>query len=225
MLSHAGAVAKTYAFAPGAVRWIGLAPAGLVVQVAGAKVEIHRGSATRTVQLKPNAIVLDYAEGRILYRVGQTFWLQVRSRPARTRCSLQGSRKHPIAADARHARSRLGAGHASSTGSAPSASRRSRFTARSPPMTRSTRARRYGSRHGADRIAAIPLFADLSPEDVEQAGRRSRPSSTSRPARSHVGRRVRPRAVRRRGGNRRRPHRRSGRPDRRRRATSSARSP
>ena len=49
---------------------------GLVVQVRGAKVEIHRGAATRTVQLKPNAIVLDYAEGRILYRVGQTFWLR-----------------------------------------------------------------------------------------------------------------------------------------------------
>jgi hypothetical protein len=97
VLDGGGSVAKTYAFAPGAVRWIGLAPAGLVVQVPGAKVEIHRGATTRTVQLKPNAIVLDYAEGRILYRVGQTFWLRQVATGTDTQL-LQGSRKERIAA-------------------------------------------------------------------------------------------------------------------------------
>ena len=97
MLNHAGAVARTYAFAPGAVRWIGLAPAGLVVQLPGAKVEIHRGAATRTVQLKPNAIVLDYAEGRILYRVGQTFWLR-HVGVGHGHQLLRGRAQHPIVA-------------------------------------------------------------------------------------------------------------------------------
>ena len=97
VLDHSGVVAKSYAFAPGTVRWIGLAPGGLLVQVPGAKVEIHRGAATRTVQLKPNAIVLDYAEGRILYRVGQTFWLRNVATGADTQL-LQGSRRQPIAA-------------------------------------------------------------------------------------------------------------------------------
>ena len=92
-----GSVATTYPFPPGAVRWLRLAPAGLVVQVPGAKVEIHRGTATRTVQLKQNAIVLDYAEGRILYRVGQTFWLRQVSTGVDT-VLLQGSRRHAITA-------------------------------------------------------------------------------------------------------------------------------
>jgi len=97
VLSNSGAVARMYAFAPGAVRWIGLAPAGLLVQVPGAKVEIHRGAATRTVQLERNAIVLDYAEGRLLYRVGQTFWLRHIASGTAVQL-LQGSRQQPIAA-------------------------------------------------------------------------------------------------------------------------------
>jgi hypothetical protein len=95
VLDGGGSVVKTYTFAPGAVRWIGLAPSGLLVQVAGAKVEIHRGAATRTVQLKQNAIVLDYAEGRILYRVGQTFWLRRVAKGQDVKL-LQGSRSHRI---------------------------------------------------------------------------------------------------------------------------------
>lgn len=97
VLDGGGSVVKTYPFAPGAVRWIGLAPSGLVVQIAGAKVEIQRGAVTRTVQLKPNAIVVDYAEGRILYRVGQTFWVRHVGSATDTRL-LQGSRKLPIVA-------------------------------------------------------------------------------------------------------------------------------
>ncbi len=96
VLDGGGSVVKTYPFPPGAARWIRLAPGGLVVQVPGAKVEIHRGTATHVVQLKPNAIALDYAEGRILYRVGQTFWLRHVSSGVDTEL-LQGSRRHPLA--------------------------------------------------------------------------------------------------------------------------------
>jgi hypothetical protein len=95
VLDGGGSVVATYPFQLGAVRWIRLAPGGLLVQVPGAKVEIHRGAAVRTIQLKPNAIALDYAEGRILYRVGQTFWLRQISTGTDT-ILLQGSRRQPI---------------------------------------------------------------------------------------------------------------------------------
>jgi hypothetical protein len=95
VLDRGGSLVRTYAFPPGAVRWIGLAPAGLLVQLPGAKVEIHRGDATRTVQLRANAIVLDYAEGRLLYRVAQTFWLRHLATGVETKL-LQGSRRERI---------------------------------------------------------------------------------------------------------------------------------
>jgi hypothetical protein len=97
VLNGSGAVAATYSFAPGQVKWIGLAPAGLVVQLPGGKVEIRSRTQTRTAQLKPNAIVLDYAEGRILYRVGQTLWLRQVGSGSEAQL-LQGSRRQPIAA-------------------------------------------------------------------------------------------------------------------------------
>ena len=97
VLDGSGLAAKTYAFGSTPVRWIGLAPAGLLVQVPGARVEIHRGAATRTVQLKANAIVLDYAEGRLLYRVAQTFWLRDVASGTDTQL-LHGSRRQPVVA-------------------------------------------------------------------------------------------------------------------------------
>jgi hypothetical protein len=97
ILDADGSVARTYEFEPGEVRWIALAPAGLLVQVAGASVEIHRGDATRTVELRPNSIALDYADGSLLYRVGQTYWLRGVGRGNETPL-LQGSRKRPIEA-------------------------------------------------------------------------------------------------------------------------------
>jgi len=97
VLDGGGSVAGTYSFQPGAARWIALAPAGLLVQVADGTVEIHRGAAKQTVQLKPNGMALDYAEGSLLYRVGQTFWLRDVARGTDT-LLLQGSRRHPIAA-------------------------------------------------------------------------------------------------------------------------------
>jgi hypothetical protein len=95
VLNGAGSVGATFEFPPGQVKWVGLAPVGLLVQLPGAKVEIRNGAATKTVQLKPNAIVLDYAEGRILYRVGQAFWMRRVANGADVQV-LQGSRAHRI---------------------------------------------------------------------------------------------------------------------------------
>jgi len=97
VLDRTGHVAQTYAFPAGAVRWIGLAPRGLLVQLPGAKVQILHGASTASVQLKPNAIVLDFAEGRILYRVAQSFWLRHVGSGTDT-LLLQGSRRQPITA-------------------------------------------------------------------------------------------------------------------------------
>jgi hypothetical protein len=100
VLDSSGAVVRTYSFGTTPVRWIGLAPAGLLVELPEEQVEIHRGSSTRTVQLMPNAIVLDYAEGSILYRVGswprsQSYWFR-RVSGGTDSLLLEGSRKHPI---------------------------------------------------------------------------------------------------------------------------------
>ena len=97
ILDAQGSVARTYDFDPGEVRWLALAPAGLLVQVVGATVEIHRGDAMRTVELRPNGIALDYADGSLLYRVGQTFWLRGVGQGNET-LLLQASRKRPIEA-------------------------------------------------------------------------------------------------------------------------------
>jgi hypothetical protein len=76
VLSPGGAVLQTYSFRPGAVQEFALAGVGLVVQLAGGRVEIHRGASVRTVMLPAAARMLDYAEGIILYRLGA----QVRGR-------------------------------------------------------------------------------------------------------------------------------------------------
>jgi hypothetical protein len=92
VLNHAGAIDATYPFAPDQVKWIGLGPGGLVVQLPKAKVEIRSTGPTRTVQLPANAIVVDYAEGRILYRVGQSYRLRSVGTGGDV-ALLQGSRK------------------------------------------------------------------------------------------------------------------------------------
>jgi len=97
VLDGSGAPARTYTFPPGQAHWIGLAPAGLLVELPGAKVEILRGAATRVVQLPVNGIALDYAEGRLLYRVGQSFRLRQVATGTDVQL-LQGSRRRPIAA-------------------------------------------------------------------------------------------------------------------------------
>ncbi len=97
VLDAAGGEVQRLAFSPGNVRWIGLAAAGLLVQTAGAKVEVHRGAATQTLQLPANAIVLDAARNALLYRVGQSFSLRDLVSGADTPL-LRGSAKHPILA-------------------------------------------------------------------------------------------------------------------------------
>jgi hypothetical protein len=97
VLDRYGAEAQRYAFPAGVVRWIGLSSAGLLVQVGGGRVEIHRGAALQAVQLPANAIALDYAQGRLLYRVGQSFTLRTVASSADTPL-LKGSKKHPVTA-------------------------------------------------------------------------------------------------------------------------------
>lgn len=70
VLSRTGTVLQTYTFPPGAVQEFALAGTGLVVQLPGGKVEIRNGSSVRTVGLPPNARMLDFAEGIVLYKVG-----------------------------------------------------------------------------------------------------------------------------------------------------------
>jgi hypothetical protein len=70
VLSPQGAVQQTYTFPPGAVQEFALAGIGLVVQLPGGKIEIHKGASVRTLQLPPQAHMLDFAESIVLYRLG-----------------------------------------------------------------------------------------------------------------------------------------------------------
>jgi len=70
VLSPAGAVQQTYTFAPGAVREFALAGAGLIVQLPGGKIEIHRGASVRKLTIPPSARMLDFAESILLYKLG-----------------------------------------------------------------------------------------------------------------------------------------------------------
>jgi hypothetical protein len=81
VLSPAGAVRQTTAFAPGSVQEFALAGVGLVVQLTGGRVEIRRGArVVRKLMLPAGARMLDYAEGIVLYRVGP----QIRARRVST---------------------------------------------------------------------------------------------------------------------------------------------
>jgi hypothetical protein len=97
VLDGNGALAATFPFAAGSVKWLGLAPAGLVVERQDATVEIHGLGPEKTVRLPAGAVVLDYADGRILYRVGQTFRLRTVGSGADTTL-LEGSRAQRIIA-------------------------------------------------------------------------------------------------------------------------------
>jgi hypothetical protein len=72
LLDGAGRELSTLDFAAGAVRAIRLAGVGVVAQV-GREVRIGNGpTPARTVTLPPGAVMLDYAQGRVLYRLGRT---------------------------------------------------------------------------------------------------------------------------------------------------------
>lgn len=72
LLSRGGTVLRTLTHAPGTVRSIQLAGVGPVVQV-GREVRIV-GPSEKSVLLPSGALMLDYAEGRVLYRVGRTVY-------------------------------------------------------------------------------------------------------------------------------------------------------
>jgi hypothetical protein len=76
VLSPAGAVQQTYSFPVGAVQQFALAGAGLVVQLSGGKVEIHKGASVKTLQVPAPAHMLDFAESILLYKLGD----QIRAR-------------------------------------------------------------------------------------------------------------------------------------------------
>jgi hypothetical protein len=93
LLSSSGMVVGTYSYQPDAVTAMSLAPAGLVVQVAGS-VEIRKGAQTTTVALPAGAQMFDYGQGRIYYTlagavhalkvVGSVDSLLVASTPGKT---------------------------------------------------------------------------------------------------------------------------------------------
>ena len=77
LLSSSGTVVRTYSYQPDALTAMSLAPAGLVVQVAGS-VEIRKGTQTTTVALPAGAQMFDYGQGRIYYAlVGAVHALKV----------------------------------------------------------------------------------------------------------------------------------------------------
>ena len=157
--------------------------------VPGAKVEIHRGAATRTVQLKPNAIVLDYAEGRILYRVGQTFWLRQVASGTDTQL-LQGSRRQPIVATLDTHGLAWTQGRAS-TGSAPSASRRRLAFCRHRSWRR--KADQAGDRLRCDPASTPTAGRPRPPRTCRAAGAPGRPrcrTGTPRASRARTPRRA-----------------------------------
>jgi hypothetical protein len=81
VLAPTGAVLQKYTFPPDSVLEFALSGAGLVVQLSRGKVEIHRGAATvRRLTLPTGARMLDYAEGILLYKLGQ----QIRARRVST---------------------------------------------------------------------------------------------------------------------------------------------
>jgi hypothetical protein len=81
VLSPAGNVRQAYTFAPGSVQELALAGVGLVVQLAGGRVEIRRGALViRRLMLPSGGRMLDYAEGILLYRLGG----QIRARHVST---------------------------------------------------------------------------------------------------------------------------------------------
>ncbi|MCY7303806.1 MAG: hypothetical protein LH654_12400 [Thermoleophilia bacterium] len=64
-----GTVSKVYPYAAGAVKAMALTPGGLVVQLPGA-VQIQAPAGSKVVNLPAGGTMIDYAEGRILYKLG-----------------------------------------------------------------------------------------------------------------------------------------------------------
>jgi hypothetical protein len=80
VLSPSGSVRQTYTFPPGAVQEFALVEIGLVVQLPGGRVEIHRGSAVTKLRIPARARMLDFAQHLLLYKLGN----QLRARRVST---------------------------------------------------------------------------------------------------------------------------------------------
>jgi hypothetical protein len=71
MLERDGSLAWSVDYPPGAVKAIALAPAGMIAQLPDT-VEIRTPTGMRSVLLPAGAVMTDFAEGTILYRLGNT---------------------------------------------------------------------------------------------------------------------------------------------------------
>lgn len=71
MLTKQGALTWTVGYAPGAVKAIALAPAGLIVQLADS-LQVRTPTGMKTATLPAGAVMTDYAEGGVLYTLNGT---------------------------------------------------------------------------------------------------------------------------------------------------------
>ncbi len=75
MLTKNGSDAWTAGYAPGTVKAIALAPAGLIVQLADSSLQLRTPTGTKTATLPAGAAMADYAEGNVLYTLKGTVHL------------------------------------------------------------------------------------------------------------------------------------------------------
>jgi hypothetical protein len=80
VLSPRGRVEATYTFPRGAVQEFALAEIGLVVQLAGGRIEIHKGSAVTRLTIPARGRMVDFAQHLLLYTLGT----QIRARRVST---------------------------------------------------------------------------------------------------------------------------------------------
>jgi hypothetical protein len=71
VLSRSSAVLQTYVFRPGAVQEFALGGRGLVVQLAGGRIEVHNGRRIQVFSIPAQAKMLDYAGNILLYKLGR----------------------------------------------------------------------------------------------------------------------------------------------------------
>ena len=70
VLAGDGTMVRDYAYAPGDVRAVALGGVGVLVQRRHGVLDVRKGAAARTIELPSTALMLDFAEGVLLYSVG-----------------------------------------------------------------------------------------------------------------------------------------------------------
>jgi len=83
-------------YPPGAVKAIALAPAGMIAQLADA-VQIRTPTGMKSVNLPAGAVMTDFAEGTILYRLGSTVHF-LHASTGKDALVLKGTAKTPVVA-------------------------------------------------------------------------------------------------------------------------------